>query len=87
MKGGKVPDLNEYMLRGENLNPIKHTSQNGNNNCSSSCSQPESEPDATSSIQNCYYCNNISCSCSNSYDYMEKLVKSITKEVISKLES
>lgn len=82
-----MPDLNEYVLRGKNLNPIRHISQNRNNNCSSAYSQLESEPDATNNIQNCYYCNNISCSCNDSYDYMEKLVKSITKGVISRLGS
>lgn len=50
-------------------------------------SQIEKEPDATSNIQNCYYCDNYSCSCGNGKDYMDKLVKLITEEVMNRLGS
>ncbi|MBC7334329.1 MAG: hypothetical protein H5T85_07765 [Actinobacteria bacterium] len=47
----------------------------------------ENEPDATSNIQNCYYCENSSCSCSNGKDYIDRLVRLITEEVINRLGS
>jgi hypothetical protein len=41
-----------------------------------------SDPDLTGNIENCYYCTNSICGCSNDLNYKEDLVNKITKDVL-----
>jgi hypothetical protein len=40
------------------------------------------EPDLTENIENCYHCTNSECGCINDSNYMEDLVKKITRDVL-----
>lgn len=43
--------------------------------------------DANANIENCYYCEKSGCGCENDKAYLEKLVSSITRELLEKIGS